>query len=265
MKNGMMTVVCRKPGELALEERPLPERGAGRGAARHPPHRHLRHRLSHLRGAAPVPAISAHHGPRAFGRGAGSAEGKQRSGRAIRSSSSPISPAEPASPAAAARRIAARRCNASASIATAAWPSASRCRRRTSIRPRGFRSTRRRWSSSSPSARMPCAARASRPGTARLSSAPGPIGIGTALFARLAGAEVTLMDRVPADPRPRGPHHRHRLDHPCRRRTPPSGSPTLTGGENVRRGVRRDRQRRAPWRRASTMPRAAAPMCWSAW
>ena len=28
MINGMMTVVCRKPGELALEERPLPERGA---------------------------------------------------------------------------------------------------------------------------------------------------------------------------------------------------------------------------------------------
>jgi len=26
MKNGMMSVVCRKPGELALEERPLPER-----------------------------------------------------------------------------------------------------------------------------------------------------------------------------------------------------------------------------------------------
>jgi 2-desacetyl-2-hydroxyethyl bacteriochlorophyllide A dehydrogenase len=26
MKNGMMTVVCRKPGELAVEERPLPER-----------------------------------------------------------------------------------------------------------------------------------------------------------------------------------------------------------------------------------------------
>src|SRR6185503_15154084 len=28
MKNGMMSVVCRKPGELALEERPLPERRA---------------------------------------------------------------------------------------------------------------------------------------------------------------------------------------------------------------------------------------------
>jgi 2-desacetyl-2-hydroxyethyl bacteriochlorophyllide A dehydrogenase len=28
MINGMMAVVCRKPGELALEERPLPERGA---------------------------------------------------------------------------------------------------------------------------------------------------------------------------------------------------------------------------------------------
>jgi 2-desacetyl-2-hydroxyethyl bacteriochlorophyllide A dehydrogenase len=28
MKNGMMSVVCRKPGELALEERPLPERKA---------------------------------------------------------------------------------------------------------------------------------------------------------------------------------------------------------------------------------------------
>ena len=26
MKNGMLSVVCRKPGELALEERPLPER-----------------------------------------------------------------------------------------------------------------------------------------------------------------------------------------------------------------------------------------------
>ncbi len=26
--NGMKTIVCRKPGELALEERPLPERGA---------------------------------------------------------------------------------------------------------------------------------------------------------------------------------------------------------------------------------------------
>ena len=28
MKNGMLSVVCRKPGELALEERPLPERRA---------------------------------------------------------------------------------------------------------------------------------------------------------------------------------------------------------------------------------------------
>ena len=82
MKNGMMSVVCRKPGELALEERPLPERQRGRGAARHPPHRHLRHRLSHLRGAASLPAVPAHHGPRALRRGAGSAEGQQiRGGR----------------------------------------------------------------------------------------------------------------------------------------------------------------------------------------
>ena len=48
MKNGMLSVVCREPGALALEERPLPERKAdqillgirrigicGRGAALH--------------------------------------------------------------------------------------------------------------------------------------------------------------------------------------------------------------------------------------
>jgi len=28
MKNGMLSVVCREPGALALEERPLPERKA---------------------------------------------------------------------------------------------------------------------------------------------------------------------------------------------------------------------------------------------
>jgi len=37
-----------------------------------------------------------------------------------------------------------------------------------------------------------------RPGDRALVVGAGPIGIGTSLFARLAGAEVTLMDRVPA-------------------------------------------------------------------
>jgi 2-desacetyl-2-hydroxyethyl bacteriochlorophyllide A dehydrogenase len=37
-----------------------------------------------------------------------------------------------------------------------------------------------------------------RPGDRALVVGAGPIGIGTALFARLAGAEVTLTDRVPA-------------------------------------------------------------------
>jgi 2-desacetyl-2-hydroxyethyl bacteriochlorophyllide A dehydrogenase len=37
-----------------------------------------------------------------------------------------------------------------------------------------------------------------RPGDRALVVGSGPIGIGAALFARLAGAEVTLMDRVPA-------------------------------------------------------------------
>ena len=47
----MQAVVCRKPGELALEERPEPRRGEAK-CCRSPPHRNLRHGLSHLSRAA---------------------------------------------------------------------------------------------------------------------------------------------------------------------------------------------------------------------
>ena len=56
----MQAVVCRKPGELALEERPEPERGEDEVLRRHPPHRNLRHRLPHLsRAVIPIWSIRA--------------------------------------------------------------------------------------------------------------------------------------------------------------------------------------------------------------
>ena len=121
--NGMNVVVCRNPASSRWRSGRC-RSGRRGGAARHPPHRHLRHRLStSSRACTPSFNIRASWAtsspPKCWRRRRAAA-----SRRATRSSSSPTSPAEPASPAARARRIAARRCNASASIATAAWPSA---------------------------------------------------------------------------------------------------------------------------------------------
>ena len=211
MKNGMLSVVCRKPGELALEERPLPEREAGRGADRHPPHRHLRHRLPHLRRAAPLPSISARHGPRALRRGAGGAEG-QRLRRGRPGHRHPLPRLRHL------RRLPPRQDELLHDAAMPRRPlrrrhdrALSRCRSRISTRPKGCRSTRRRWSSSWRSARMPCGARGCIPGDRALVVGAGPIGIGTALFARHRRRGGDADGPRAGDPRSRRQHHRLRL------------------------------------------------------
>ena len=63
----MEALVCLKPGELVVEERPGRNTRPGGRPAAHSPRRHLRDRLSHLRGQSSLSAIPARDGTRAGG------------------------------------------------------------------------------------------------------------------------------------------------------------------------------------------------------
>ena len=67
----MRAIYCVAPEKLELREAPRPELKPGWVRVGIKPHRHLRHRLPHLRGHLSVLRVSAHHRPRAVGRRAG--------------------------------------------------------------------------------------------------------------------------------------------------------------------------------------------------
>ena len=71
----MRTLVCDRPGDIAISDRPRPSPGPGRGAGANPPRRRVRHRSSHFRRLASVPRISARHRARIVGRGGGDRTG----------------------------------------------------------------------------------------------------------------------------------------------------------------------------------------------
>ena len=102
------------------------------------------------------------------------------------------------------------------------------------------------------------------PGDRALVVGAGPIGIGTALFAQIAGAEVTLMDRVPAildlASRITGIGSNDR-----RRRAPPRARSRADRQATASTWSSTPRATPPRWRRASTTRRAARPMSWSAW
>ena len=73
-------LVCLRPGELRVEAATYPAPRGWRGAGAAAPGRHLRHRLPHLRGQAPVPRIPARDGPRARRRAARAGRGPRAPG-----------------------------------------------------------------------------------------------------------------------------------------------------------------------------------------
>ncbi len=106
----------------------------------------------------------------------------------------------------------------SASIATAACARRSAFRRKTSLRLADCRQMKPRASSFSRSAPTRCAAAEFNGGERALVVGAGPIGLGVALFARLAGAAVTVMDRE-AERLGFAPRYCGRSIRPCSPRT----------------------------------------------
>ena len=194
-EHGMQAVICLEPGRLALVERPVPGGRPGLGAGRHQGDRHLRHRFPHLRGQASVSRISPRHGPRALRhRGGGLAE----RGPAARHAGDrqPLHRLRrPASPAARASRTAARACKV-----LGVHIDGGMCERivmpEENLYPGGQPQPARCGHGRVPGDRRPRGSPlgAARAATARVVVGAGPIGVATALFARLAGADVAVMD-----------------------------------------------------------------------
>ena len=111
---------------------------------------------------------------------------RQRARAGQRRPSSPICIAANAGPAAWARRIAAASCRCWACTARAARASIIAVPERHVVPADGLTSTRPPWSSSSPSARMACAAPGVGAGSRVAVVGAGPIGIAAAIFARRA-------------------------------------------------------------------------------
>ena len=67
----MRSLVCNRPGAVAIEDRPRPQPGEGEVVGSNPSRRRLRHRSSYFPGFAPVPGISAGHRARIVRRSGG--------------------------------------------------------------------------------------------------------------------------------------------------------------------------------------------------
>ncbi len=254
----MTAVVCREPGQLALETRPVPEPGPGEVLVRIRCVGVCGTDMHIYKGKHPFLAYPRVMGHELGGEVAWAPKGSEL--KAIPSTSCPISPAATASPAAGARPIAARTSICSACTATAAGRSSSRCTRRTSSRPRA--------SASGEAAMVELlaigahAVRRGAPGPQApvLMVGAGPIGMGVMIFAGLTGAEVTALD-MRAD---RLAFCRERLDVPHavafgpRTRTSSRRSPGASSSTWCSTPPATFR----PWSAGSTSSPTAGPTCW---
>ena len=103
------------------------------------------------------------------------------------------------------------------------------------------------------------------PGDRALVVGAGPIGIGTALFARIAGAEVTLMDRVPAILDLASRITGIRLHDRSPTTAPPSAIAALTDGDGFDVVFDATGNAAAMEKSFDYRGERRRPMCWSAW